>query len=271
MGAFVVRGMGSMARSPPIISAKIFFTAENKSAIYTILNEFCAVPRNRQAISYPTDALFSTGIDIMPNEIKKIETKEPETKPEVKEAPKPSTEIDANKPPLVLIKDPQKIEKAFSHSDLEGIYRLKIGKRKGLDIWIVDGVKVRRELYIDFVLGGNDQIYKFIPAGEIWIDNASSVEELEFTIIHEVFEREKMMAGLTYVQAHKLAAQEELEARINKTESIDELRDRWFKQLEIEKKQAVKDDLEKEPKPEAKTSQKDAPKDQPQPAASSKP
>lgn len=150
-------------------------------------------------------------------------------KQEIKESAKSPVEISLNKPPLALVKNPEKIEKTYSHSDLEGIYRLKVGKRKGLDIWIVDGPKVRRELFTDFTLGGNDQRYKFIPPGEIWIDNSTSVEELEFTIIHEVYEQELMKQGATYSKAHELAAQEELKARINKTESIDELRERWYK------------------------------------------
>jgi len=162
----------------------------------------------------------------------KEETK-PETKnsrPEIKEENKPSAVVDLNKPPLALVRDFEKIERIYSHADLEGIYRLKLGRRKGLDVWIVDGAKVRRELYTDFIYGGNDQRYKFIPFGEIWIDNAISVEELEFTIIHEIFERDLMLnQGMSYSKAHDLAAQEELKARINKVESIDELRERWYK------------------------------------------
>jgi len=145
---------------------------------------------------------------------------------------KPAPVINVNKPPLALIHDVQKVEKVYRHSDLEGIYRLRIGKRKGLEVWIVDGAKVRRELYTDFLFGGNDQRYKFIPEGEIWIDNSISVEELEFTIIHEITEREFMKQGMSYAKAHELATQEELRARINKTESIDELKDRWYKTRE---------------------------------------
>ena len=145
---------------------------------------------------------------------------------------KPAPVINVNKPPLALIHDAQKIEKVYRHSDLEGIYRLRIGKRKGLEVWIVDGAKVRRELYTDFLFGGNDQRYKFIPEDEIWIDNSISVEELEFTIIHEITEREFMKQGMSYAKAHELATQEELRARINKTESIDELKDRWYKTRE---------------------------------------
>ena len=145
---------------------------------------------------------------------------------------KPAPVINVNKPPLALIHDVQKVEKVYRHSDLEGIYRLRIGKRKGLEVWIVDGAKVRKELYTDFLFGGNDQRYKFIPEDEIWIDNSISVEELEFTIIHEITEREFMKQGMSYAKAHELATQEELRARINKTESIDELKDRWYKTRE---------------------------------------
>ena len=169
----------------------------------------------------------------------------PEQKTEIKQPLKPSEGPSLNKPPLVLIYDPSKVERVYKHSDLEGIYRLKIGKRKGFDIWIVDGAKVRRELFIEFFGGGNDQRYKFIPEGEIWIDNSISVEEAEFTIIHEIFERELMKQGMNYVPAHHLAAQEELKARINKTESIDELKERWYKLRSNGKEQEMKKEEEK--------------------------
>ena len=155
---------------------------------------------------------------------------ETEAKEKTKDENKPPAVVDLNKPPLALVRDFEKVGRIYSHADLEGIYRLKLGRRKGLDVWIVDGVKIRRELYTDFIYGGNDQRYKFIPFGEIWIDNAISVEELEFTIIHEIFERDLMLnQGMSYSRAHDLAAQEELKARINKAESIDELRERWYK------------------------------------------
>lgn len=161
------------------------------------------------------------------NKNNKEETK---TKEAIKDESKPSAVVDLNKPPLALVRDFEKVERIYRHADLGGIYRLKLGRRKGLDVWIVDGVKARRELYTDFIYGGNDQRYKFIPFGEIWIDNAISVEELEFTIIHEIFERDLMLnQGMSYSEAHDLAAQEELKARINKAESIDELRERWYK------------------------------------------
>ena len=140
--------------------------------------------------------------------------------------------ISPNKPPLVLVHSFQRVEKAYGHSDLEGIYRLKVGKRKGLDIWIVEGPKIRKELFTGFVYGGHHECYKFIPPGEVWIDNAISVEEFEFTVMHEVTEYFAMKdGGMSYDKAHEIANEEELKARINKTESVDELRERWYKTL----------------------------------------
>lgn len=165
--------------------------------------------------------------------------------------------VDLNKPPLALVRDFDKVDRIYSHADLEGIYRLKLGKRKGLDVWIIDGAKVRRELYTDFIYGGNDQRYKFIPLGEIWIDNAISVEELEFTIIHEIFERDLMLnQGMIYSKAHDLAAQEELKARINKVESIDELRERWYKLQDKLQQEKVQEKLVEKPQ-ESKEEKKD--------------
>ncbi|PIQ68506.1 MAG: hypothetical protein COV91_03780 [Candidatus Taylorbacteria bacterium CG11_big_fil_rev_8_21_14_0_20_46_11] len=147
--------------------------------------------------------------------------------------PNKKADVSLGKPPMILIQDPNRAEKVYSHADLENIYRLKVGTRKGLHIWIVDGAKIRREIYIYFVLGGNDQRYKFIPMGEIWVDNAVSVEEMEFTILHEIYERELMLhQGLTYAKAHEQAAREEQKARINKNESLDDLRERWYKAQE---------------------------------------
>ena len=184
-----------------------------------------------------------------------------EIKPEIKAPLKPSEGPSLNKPPLVLIYDPNKIEGAYKHSDLEGIYRLKVGKRKGFDVWIVDGAKVRRELYTDFLFGGNDGRYKFIPKGEIWIDNSISVEEAEFTILHEITECELIRQGMTYTKAHELATLEELKARINKTESIDDLRERWYK-LKSNGKEVNKEQELKKEEPKKEEPKKEEPKKQ---------
>ncbi len=95
------------------------------------------------------------------------------------------------------------LEKKHGRVKLSGIYRIYLGKRLGQKIWIVDGDRVCRELYPDFIMGGNDQRYRFNPPGDIWIDNRIGVEELEYTIAHELIERKLMQElGLSYVRAH---------------------------------------------------------------------
>jgi hypothetical protein len=86
---------------------------------------------------------------------------------------------------------------------LSGIYRIFLGRRQNQNIWIVDGEKVCLQLFPDFIMGGNDQRYRFNPPGDIWIDNRIGVEELEYTIAHELIERKLMLErGWSYNRAH---------------------------------------------------------------------
>jgi hypothetical protein len=100
---------------------------------------------------------------------------------------------------------------------LQDIYRVHLGKRHGQDIWIVDGAKVCREIYPPFIMGGNDQRYRFNPLNEVWIDNRMSIEELGYTLAHELIERKLMRErGWTYDRAHQeggLVTERELRAK----------------------------------------------------------
>ncbi len=108
---------------------------------------------------------------------------------------------------------------------LGGVYLAKIGRRQEQDIWIVDGPTVRRDIYDEFLYGGNDQRYRFVPADEVWIDNCIGVEELEYTILHELHERHLMKTqGLSYDKAHNSALMVELRAR-RKAMALDQLRE----------------------------------------------
>ncbi len=87
-----------------------------------------------------------------------------------------------------------------------GVYRLHMGMREGLNVWIVDGAVVRRDLYPAFLYGGNPQRYPFIPHHEIWIDNTIAAEEFEYTVAHEFLERSLMARqGMSYENAHNRA------------------------------------------------------------------
>ena len=90
--------------------------------------------------------------------------------------------------------------------EITDIYRLPAGTRQGFELWIVDGNLVRREIYPQFLYGGNAQRYTFIPKNEIWIDDATGVEEFEYTVAHELRERDLMAKeGMTYEDAHDSA------------------------------------------------------------------
>ena len=67
------------------------------------------------------------------------------------------------------------------------------------------GLQVRRDIYPDFGLSGNDLACHFIPAKEIWIDGQISCEETEFSILVELRERELMAAGKSYDDAYEAA------------------------------------------------------------------
>lgn len=97
---------------------------------------------------------------------------------------------------------------------IEGIYRYYWGEKGGYSVWIVDGYKVRSDIYREFLYGGNEQRYLFNPKGEIWIDHAVSSEEFELTLAHELNERSLMAKfGWTYEKAHDSSLMLELKMR----------------------------------------------------------
>src|SRR4051794_7044440 len=83
------------------------------------------------------------------------------------------------------------------------VYRVPCGERSGFRVWIVDGATVRRSVDPEFLYGGNGQRYRYVPPREIWIDHAIAAEEFEYTLAHELRERDAMARhGLTYTAAH---------------------------------------------------------------------
>jgi hypothetical protein len=87
--------------------------------------------------------------------------------------------------------------------ELHNIYRIPIGIRDGISVWVVDGYLVRKNIYPDFGFSGNDLAYHFIPAGEIWIDGQVSCEETEYSIALEMTERRLMKEGKSYSDAYE--------------------------------------------------------------------
>ena len=72
-------------------------------------------------------------------------------------------------------------------------------------VWLVDGLWVRTNCYLDFICGGHSRRYDFIPDGQVWIDNSQPKEEWAFITAHELFEYALMDKQMKYGQAHPMA------------------------------------------------------------------
>lgn len=97
----------------------------------------------------------------------------------------------------------QLLDRQGGRVEISDLYRVYLGKRQGQKIWIVDGAKVVSQLYPPFIMGGNDQRYRFNPDNDVWIDNRIGCEELKYTVAHELIERQLMREkGMTYGGAH---------------------------------------------------------------------
>lgn len=97
---------------------------------------------------------------------------------------------------------------------VENVYRSYYGERDSFKIWIVDGGVIREKIFGEFIYGGNDERYTFVPKLEIWIDNSISAKEFETTLQHEITERNLMKVyGLSYYDAHDSALAVEFQMR----------------------------------------------------------
>lgn len=81
-----------------------------------------------------------------------------------------------------------------------------LGRVDGLAIYLVDGERVRDDVDVDFVNGGNEAVYSYVPPGEIWIDDAQHPIDRTATALHEIVERDLMLNhGMGYDAAHDAA------------------------------------------------------------------
>ena len=91
----------------------------------------------------------------------------------------------------------------------------RLGYVTGLPVYLVSGERVRNDIDIDFTQGGNEAAYPgYVPADEIWIDDAMHVLDRIATIFHEIVERNLVLyGGLDYDKAHDIACKREIEFR----------------------------------------------------------
>ncbi|HSX23081.1 MAG TPA: hypothetical protein VLE97_09930 [Gaiellaceae bacterium] len=82
-----------------------------------------------------------------------------------------------------------------------------LGRVEDLAIYLVDGQRVRDEIDVDFVNGGNGAVYpRYVPRNEIWIDDAQHPIDRTATALHELVERDLMLRhGMSYEPAHDAA------------------------------------------------------------------
>ena len=95
------------------------------------------------------------------------------------------------------------------------LYQSKYTTTKdGIEVWKVDGYLVRNHYKTNFVEGGHDIVYKWIPKNEIWIEKDLHTTEIPYILIHEYVERSLMLNNkLKYNTAHKIAAKIEFKYR----------------------------------------------------------
>lgn len=88
-------------------------------------------------------------------------------------------------------------------------YRIRrLGRLNDLDIWLVDGERIRNEIDIDFTCGGHHLVYPwYVPATDVFIDDALGPLDRTATLLHELVEHSLMDGrGWGYDRAHDAAS-----------------------------------------------------------------
>lgn len=86
----------------------------------------------------------------------------------------------------------------------------KIGK---INIWLVDGTKIRSGLEEEFNNFGQNCRFDFIPKNEFWIDNEADKDERHFFFDHLLTERRLMDQGRSCAYAREKAGEKEVAER----------------------------------------------------------
>lgn len=118
--------------------------------------------------------------------------------------------------PWYIRREPQRRRYLQRHLIKRGkipAFVLKTERRRGLHVMFVDGSIVREYLDPEFVFGGHDHVYSYIPKGQIWLDVVTHPKEIPFVFEHEYVERELMSHGMMYDSAHEYATIVDRESR----------------------------------------------------------
>lgn len=91
--------------------------------------------------------------------------------------------------------------------------RKVLGRAADRTLVLIDGRAVRSAFDLNFTLGGHGYRYRFVPRGEIWIDDAVAPAERPAIVTHEAVEVELMARGMPYEEAHARASRAEARYR----------------------------------------------------------
>jgi hypothetical protein len=83
----------------------------------------------------------------------------------------------------------------------------------GVKVRLVAGEKVRDETKVDFIEGGHDLVYKWLPPKTIILEAGLHAAELPIVLDHEATERRRMANGMKYLKAHEFSDKEEFTSR----------------------------------------------------------
>jgi hypothetical protein len=88
-------------------------------------------------------------------------------------------------------------------------------KSEDMEVWLVNGHKVRDLYKCDFIEGGQPAVYSWVPNNEIWIEKGPHLNtEAPLLILHEFVEFIIMKYNkMKYDEAHKIAAKIEFKHR----------------------------------------------------------
>lgn len=115
---------------------------------------------------------------------------------------------ETDKPDVKVASDPDGSFVAGTKLSIEKEYdpSKKINTIAGQKVVTVDGNSIKLKNDMDFVEGGNDQAYDYVPKGQVWIDKAINPKERKFIVLHELLEQRLMRnRGMSYDKAHAKA------------------------------------------------------------------
>ncbi|MDQ7779305.1 MAG: hypothetical protein RDV41_06300 [Planctomycetota bacterium] len=115
-------------------------------------------------------------------------------------------------------RDERFLDKKPNHDELpKRLYVRRLEQMEeagGVQVWLINGKAVREVLDLEFVQGGHEYVYTYVPANEVWLDDDLIPEELPHVLLHEIVERNLMAKGMSYGRAHYYALRKEKEARL---------------------------------------------------------